>query len=218
MGIVARMACLAAGAALLGGCQSFPLTSWMFKGDRPTSGHERQLAGAPAGALEDGRAALRTGNVSAAVASFRVALLDPSMRGEACNGLAVAYAKLGRDDLAQRYFLAAISAEPENPRFIANLLRLQRQQQIELAATQAVPAPMVAESAVPPSPLPLPPSDRLAQGLTERLSRGEVRIRVRPDLGNAPAMAVDERETQPASDGKARVVALSAPTTVPAGE
>lgn len=217
MKTIARMTCVAAGAAMLAGCQSFPLTSWMFKSGHPAGSSARQFAGLPDGALEEGRTALREGNISAAIASFRIALLDPAMRAEACNGLAVAYAKLGRDDLAQRYFLAAVSAEPDNPRFVANLLRLQRQQQVNLAA-RAAAAPAIAVQQPQPAPLPVQSSDRLAQGLTERLSRGEVRIRVRPDLGNAPTMAVGEREPQQAPSDQARVAILSAASIAPTGE
>lgn len=221
MKVIAKLGCIVAGAAMLGGCQSFPLTSWMFKDAGRAASAHRQLAGSPIGALEEGRAFLRDGNISAAVASFRIALLDPAMRAEACNGLAVAYARLGRDDLAQRYFLAAISAEPENQKYVANLLRLQRQQQLELLARVEAPAP-VATSQAQPAPLPVQSSDRLASGLTERLSRGEVRIRVRPDLGNAPSMAVGERDAQSATENRTRVAVLAAdpanPRSTRAGE
>jgi tetratricopeptide (TPR) repeat protein len=192
MNVSVRLTCVVAAAISLGGCQSFPLTSWMFKKDRPTV-EEHRLAGNTAGALEEGGAFLREGNLSAAVASYRIALLDRATRADASNGLGVAYAKLGRDDLAARYFMGAIDAEPDNPKYVANLLRLQQQVHLarrvdEIRQGEALAA---AASAAALSRL----SDAGAAGsrtsdMVERVSRGEVQIRTRPDLGNAPRMAV----------------------------
>ena len=53
---IARLSCVAACAAMLGGCQSFPLTSWMFKGKRSAPEQRIELAGNTAGALEEGLA------------------------------------------------------------------------------------------------------------------------------------------------------------------
>ena len=201
---IARLSCVAACAAMLGGCQSFPLTSWMFKGDRADRSEQRQLAANSGGALEEGRAALQEGNLSAAVASFRVAQLDRATRADASNGLGVAYAKLGRPDLAERYFQAAITADPENTRFVANLLRLQQQSlaarraNADAALAAAQPVPAVRESA------------EMLAGNVERISRGEVRIVTRADLGNAPTMAVAYAAgaAGPADEGAASAPAL----------
>src|SRR3546814_9961813 len=48
---------------------------------------------------------------------------DLDSAAEAYNGLGVAYAKLGRADLAERYFKMALSMDGTNPRFAANLDR-----------------------------------------------------------------------------------------------
>ena len=181
-------------AAMLGGCQSFPLTSWMFKKDSKPGAERQALAGNTVGALEEGGAFLRAGNVSAAVASYRIALLDHATRADASNGLAVAYARLGRDDLAERYFMAAIAADPENPKFVANLLRLQQQVILARRAGEEVRR-AAAVAAVAPLPEPARPVREVAAGprtsdVMERVSRGEVQIRTRLDLGNAPRMAL----------------------------
>ena len=150
------------------------------------------LSGSTIGAIEEGGAFLREGNLSAAVASYRIALLDPSSRADASNGLGVAYAKLGRDDLSARYFLAAIDAEPDNPKYVANLLRLQEQvllarradeihQGEALAAAAAAALSFGADAGTAGS--------RTSE-MVERVSRGEIQIRTRSDLGNAPRMAV----------------------------
>lgn len=180
-----RLSCLVVAAVSLGGCQSFPLTSWMGKKDRPASDAEPALAGNTAGALEEGTAFLRAGELSAAVASFRIAQLDRATRADASNGLGVAYAKLGRLDLAERYFQAAILSDPENTKFAANLLRLQ--QQVMLARRTDADAALAAVATTTPEPQ---ASRALHAGTIERVSRGEVRVSTRPDLGNAPAIAV----------------------------
>jgi tetratricopeptide (TPR) repeat protein len=183
-----RFCGIAAGAVLLGGCQSFPLTSWMFKKDTRPSAERPALAGNTVGALEEGGAYLRGGNISAAVASYRIALLDHATRADASNGLAVAYAKLGRDDLAERYFKAAMAAEPDNPKFVANLLRLQQHVMMARRVGEKARASEVLASAQP-APLPRP-AEFAAGGLVERVSRGEVRLRTRSELGNAPTMTL----------------------------
>lgn len=179
-------------AAMLSGCQSFPLTSWMFKDKRPAS-QQASLAGNTAGALEEGRAHLRDGNIAAAVASFRIALLDPASRADASNGLAVSYATLGRPDIAERYFRAAIAVEPDNPKFVANLLRLQ--QQVMLAehrnANKAVTLADIAGADEMKAP-----ARAAAPSAVERISRNEVLVRSTSVISQGPAMAVVYRDTQ----------------------
>lgn len=187
-----RVSAVAAAALMLGGCQSFPLTSWMFKSERSET---RQLAGNTAGALEEGRAFLREGNIASAVASFRIAALDRANRADACNGLAVAYAKLGRADLAERYFREAMAAEPDNQRYAANLLRLQKQvmlaRQSDESARTSEALAAVDRPAVHLAGLERQSSRQsLTRGPVQRVSRGEVRVRVRPALGSAPITTV----------------------------
>lgn len=206
----AKLSCVVACAAMLGGCQSFPLTSWMFKGKRPAAEQRIELAGNTAGALEEGRGQLREGNISAAVASFRIALLDASTRAEASNGLGVAYAKLGRPDLADRYFQAAISAEPENSKYVANLLRLQQQ---VMLARRATAAQTVALARPVPRANPRQEGEPLVAGRVDRVSRGEVTVHARRDLGNAPAIEVAYRAAP--ADESAEAVLADGPRTYP---
>lgn len=194
--------------AILSGCQSFPLTSWMFK-DRPAVGTKQgALVGNTSGALDEGKNLLRAGNISAAVASFRIALIDPSARGEANNGLAVAYAKLGRADLAEQYFRAAIENDPANSKFAANLLRLQGQ--VLLAREREARASERQALAIPTNPSRVDVREALT-GQAQRISRAEVLIRSQPGL--APAMAViyrDAEATAEATDrnGKGELLAM----------
>jgi hypothetical protein len=99
----------------------------------------------------------------------------------------VAYAKLGRLDLAERYFQAAILSDPDNTRYAANLLRLQRQ--VMLARRPSAGDGLAAVGAAS-EPQARPASQGLLAGTVDRVSRGEVRVSTRPDLGNAPAMMV----------------------------
>ena len=182
-----RLTCLVAATVALSGCQSFPLTSWLFKKDRPASEADLQLAGSTAGALEEGAALLRAGNLSAAVASFRIAQLDRATQADASNGLGVTHAKLGRLDLAERYFQAAILSDPDNTRYAANLLRLQQQ---VLLARRANPREDAVAVGTALQPQARSASQAQLSGTVDRVSRGEVHVSTRPQLGNAPAMTV----------------------------
>ena len=74
--------------------------------------------------LDRGRAQLDAGLDALAIESFRGQLrLDPE-NADAYNGLAVAYGRIGRDDLAQRYFETALAKDPMNSRAQTNLARL----------------------------------------------------------------------------------------------
>lgn len=204
---VTRLIAMISASTALGGCQSVPLLGWMSK-ERPAAAAKRNtLAENKSGALEEGKALLRSGNISAAVASFRIALLDPAARGEANNGLAVAYAKLGRADIADRYFRAAIESDPDNPKFAANLLRLQQQVLLararydgEALAARAIETHVAAREAL--------------TGQAQRIARAEVLIRSQPGSGAVPAMAVVYRDSEAVNeaadrDGKEEQLAMA---------
>ena len=117
-----RIATCVAAAVTLSGCQSF--VSALGFGPRD---HERRAeATTPVfgnSELERGRAALKAGYPGNAIAQFRLAALNEKAAPDAFNGMAVAYAKLGRADLAERYFKMAVSLDSANPKFAANLQR-----------------------------------------------------------------------------------------------
>lgn len=106
----------------LSGCQSFVSAL----GFGPRDAAKRAEAHAPifgSDELERGRAALRAGYPANAIQQFRLAALDPASAAEAFNGLGVAYARLERADLAERYFKMALDLDGTNRRFAANLDR-----------------------------------------------------------------------------------------------
>lgn len=90
-----------------------------------------------------GRAQLDEGNPGLAAATFRKALETGEPRAAALNGLGVAYARVGRNDLAGLHFRLAMEADPGNETYAANLAILLRSSGIERQAsrsTQAQPA------------------------------------------------------------------------------
>lgn len=184
---VLKIGAVAIASAMLAGCQSSPLAGWNFgKSDNG------RLAASPTVdgliILEEGRQYLREGNISKAVASFQLARMDKSTAAAANNGLAVAYAKLGRPDLAERYFMTAAALDPNESKYVANLLRLQGN---VMLARSARAAERVAEAEVAretelvaarkePAPL-------------HRLSHGEFRITT-AEPAAAPQMSIGSRQ------------------------
>jgi tetratricopeptide (TPR) repeat protein len=103
--------------------------------------------------LVAGQEALRAGNIGQAIISFRLAMLDSESQADASNGLGIAYARLGRADLAERYFLQATELAPRGEKYAANLMRFYesdlagvaqakalRLQQAELATAEQLPS------------------------------------------------------------------------------
>ena len=74
--------------------------------------------------LQRGRAQLDAGLDALAIESFRAEIRTNPQSADAYNGLAVAYGRIGRDDLAQRYFETALAKDPSNEKANANLARL----------------------------------------------------------------------------------------------
>ena len=116
-----RISTVIMAATALSGCQSFN-DLFSFKQTRV----EQPVATAAvfgSEELEQGRAALRAGHPARAIELFRLAALNETVAPDAFNGMAVAYTKLGRADLAERYFKTAMTLDSSNPRYAANLAR-----------------------------------------------------------------------------------------------
>jgi hypothetical protein len=79
------------------------------------------LAATADGALDEGRALLAAANPVQAIAAFRTALASDPRSVAALNGLAVAYDRLGRADLARQYFEQALALEPDAADIAYNL-------------------------------------------------------------------------------------------------
>lgn len=133
-----------------------------------------------AGQLAEGKEHLQAGRLASAIGAFRQAAGRKDQAAEALNGMAIAYDRLGRGDLARRYFTEALALAPQDERIERNLARLElrqaalafkqaqdRAEQVataEAAATeleaQALAAAPVAEpsaaAAAAPAPAPAP--------------------------------------------------------------
>lgn len=71
--------------------------------------------------VSEGRDALAEGRVMDAIDSFQIAKYYPEQAPAAYNGLAVAYSRVGRTDLTERFFAMAVSLAPQDDRYRANL-------------------------------------------------------------------------------------------------
>jgi hypothetical protein len=74
--------------------------------------------------LQRGRAQLDAGLDALAIESFRSEIRQNPEGADAYNGLAVAYGRIGRNDLAQRYFETALAKDPANVKAQTNLAKL----------------------------------------------------------------------------------------------
>ncbi len=115
---------MVATAGVLGACHSSPprIEARVAPGSLTGS---VQNASAAAEQLHQGRKALDERNYVAAVTAFRSVRSSPEHAAEASNGLGVAYAGIGRSDLAERYFRDAMMLAPHDRRFRQNLARVQ---------------------------------------------------------------------------------------------
>lgn len=122
-------------APLLAGCSSIfgghhhlgsRAEQWMQYASEPAGYADTQIA--------EGRQALQDAQYGQAIIAFRNAQRFPETAAAAANGLGVAYAQIGRSDVAEHYFELAVSQAPDDRRFSANLERLRYQ----LAAQQTI--------------------------------------------------------------------------------
>lgn len=213
MNNASKMIAILLASSLLAGCQSFPLSKLGFGKPRPAA-HMPPIVEEPGSVvLAEGQEQMRQGNISAAVASFRIAALDPDARADANNGLGIAYAKLGRADLADRYFRTAALLDPTNTKYLANLARLQSAEYFAMQARDEAATPKIVDLAPPASPAtPATPATFAAAfetPVTEhvsitkapnarlvRISRGEVRISGGMQASAATRMQVGSRQAK----------------------
>src|SRR5687768_13935319 len=121
--------------------------------------------------LAEGRMQFRNGNFALAVDAFRRATRQPAQSVDAYNGLAASYDRLGRFDLARRYYEEALAIAPADPRVIHNYavsLRLQGRdveaQQLLASTTPSAVQPelVVADAEASPSAGDPPPTSQIA--------------------------------------------------------
>lgn len=143
---------LVSGSMMLGGCQQFHS---LFAGS-PARAETASvdMSGYFEARLEAGRNHLMRNRPAQAVTAFRQASYNAGTAASAYNGMAIAYAQIGRDDLARQYFMAAMQADPGDERYVRNLARLDGglpsdEQEGALAQVDANANEPVPEAAVP---------------------------------------------------------------------
>jgi hypothetical protein len=216
-----QFSALTAGALLLGGCQLFTSnTARLQAGIRvPEQLPHRDYAEQQ---LAAGRAALTAKNYVSAIAAFRNAMYEPEFAAAAHNGLGVAYAGIGRNDLAERFFRLALAEDPTVQRYADNLVRLQR---ANFAAEQARMAR--AEARPPTPPVSLTRAFRgtamrasleatPGQGRIERLGATGVFVRSPPTIPPAPRSAPTTPRVVVLRPSSVPSVAPTQPQLVPA--
>ena len=190
---------------LLGGCQSIFGHKSARLDVRPVG--EAQTSAAAVIALEEGRQHLIRGEVASAIVALRTASSDPATAAPAHNGLAVAYAMLGRGDLAERYFQQAIAEDPADPRFAANLARFYHSREAAMAKADAVPVPVVTALAEEVAPV-----TAVAEAPTERVVRaGPSLVRVSLPTPQAALTRVSRQEVVIHSAPETSVLASTDP-------
>lgn len=89
--------------------------------------------------LELGRNRIQHGALTEALEPLRRASFNPATAAAAHNAMGVVYARLGRRDVAERMFRLAMEENPDEPKFAANLERLEAAG-MAAASPAAVPA------------------------------------------------------------------------------
>ena len=167
-------------AVALGGCQLFGQTAAM---DRPSALAEADMSTYFAQRLAEGRQHMMAGRAGRAITAFRQASYHPDYAAASYNGMAVAYARLGRADLAERFFLTALERDPDNAAYGRNLARLRSDP--VMPAEQDAPALAGSEPVGPELPALIESAPQLRGSVSaearddnrlQRLSDREVRI------------------------------------------
>lgn len=130
------------------------------------------------GDTDAGRRQLAEGQIGLAIESFQKALAAGEPTAPAANGLGVAFARLGRFELALGYFQRAMAADPTDARYAANIGRLTRSAAMQMRHDQdlAAAAQKASEAQAGRLAAVQPATARVDRGKLERVSRGEVRI------------------------------------------
>lgn len=144
------------------------------------------------GAIALGRQHLDEGNFGLAIDAFQRALGAGEAQAPALNGLGVAYAKLGRTEVAARLFRLAMTEDPGNASYGANLALLERSHPVMAAST---PPAALASAALPSAVAPAnsePASVAPNNGRLVRVAPREFAIRTlypAPSAGHGDAVA-----------------------------
>jgi Tetratricopeptide repeat len=138
------------GALLASGCQMLGIHNMAKAG----ADHEQVAmeGSAVAPQLQAGRDYLDTNRNGLAIEAFNRALASGEDPAAAYNGLGVAYARIGRDDLAFHFFKKARLSDPENPTYARNLAMFMDSPRFTMALTTLPARPLVARAGLAETP------------------------------------------------------------------
>lgn len=172
----AKAIVLAALSVPLGACSSF--LGINFARHAPRAAPDAALAAKTQSATSAGRQQLADGSPGLAIEAFQRALASGEPVGPAVNGMGVAYARIARFDLAQRYFEQAAASDPANPQYADNLVRLMRSPAFALRREGDIARAALQAAARDEAVAKIAEARKVAPALgqLQRVSRGEVRI------------------------------------------
>ncbi|GAA4762580.1 tetratricopeptide repeat protein [Novosphingobium ginsenosidimutans] len=172
------------GCVLLGGCSIFApkhMAQSVHVIDQEQLAKASQARAKMSEVTDAGRALLDAGQPGYAIDTFRKALAKGEAPGPALNGLGVAYARIGRQDLAVWYFKQAMVFDPGETRYAMNLERVSAPTSFATAlAAQAEAAPIAG------GPVGRPATSRPVYVVT-RSPRAEIKIVTAPAQSNVSA-------------------------------
>lgn len=197
--------CIAVAPLLLGGCTMFHKLGF---------GHARSVEQASSGSpvvtdgfTAAGRVQLDAGNPGLAIEAFQQGLGIGEPRAPALNGLAVAYARIGRVDLAAQLFRQAMAEDPASDRYAANLALLEQSQQPPAAPDSVRTAEQADAQITAPQPA-AAPATKVAEAPSGQIDGRLVQIAPRE-------FAIRTVRSQNA--GTASLAGATRQVTVPAG-
>lgn len=168
--------------------------------------------------LQRGRAQLGAGLDALAIESFRGEIRVNPDSVDAYNGLAVAYGRIGRSDLAQRYFEMALAKDPASEKVQANLAKLIGTDKFAVRQVITIPA----AEPVAPVALTLPADDLGARALSQDFilpAVATLELAPKPEINVVPVEILEKRgvlSTRFAAASAGSAVAHAAVAKLPA--
>lgn len=181
---------IAASVLVLGGCSWFSPNpqsrTFQNSAGAGKAGAERHYQSA----TDQGREHLRANRTGQAIEAFNVALATGEEPAAAYNGLGVSYARLGRRDLAYRFFKKASMSDPDNPVYSRNLATLMDSPGFNLAAMRRGESQLAPPSAPQQEVAAAPAVAERTPGKLHREGRGQYSL--------VSALPMDDRPSRPA--------------------
>jgi tetratricopeptide (TPR) repeat protein len=164
----------------LGGCQFLGKLN-IARGGSQEPQQAATAASAMPSSLAEGREHLRANRNGLAIDAFNLALVRGEDPAAAYNGLGVAYARVGRGDLAYRFFKKANNSDPDNPVYASNLIRLVDSPDFALNQIDRAPAAPPARVTERPVAAGSAAAAPRVPGKLYREGRGQISLTTRPD-------------------------------------